>query len=509
MKYNNFTYKILLPLFIGLFLIGSVSIYTNFFLLEKNISKQADETFGFIKTSLKRIVKQETNLMLGLIEQIEKDQKVINLYQSNNRDETYKYLFNTYSSFKNRYDITHLYIHKINKQNFIRIHNKNQHSDVIYRTTLDNASNTLEVSSGIEFGVAHNLTLRVVLPWIVDGKLIGYLELGKEVDKLTPQITDLINIDMIFTIKRDLITEEDFEKWKNKSDRNRHYAMMDSYYIIDSTIDIIGSDLQVHLNKTDIENSHYIQNEKSQYFVHSNPFFDINNKNVGSIHILIDETKDYEFLYNLILKVTIIISILLCSIIVYYFKFLKKIEQKLNEAYEEIELISITDALTTLYNKRHYLHNVPKQIKTCSRCNGYISFILVDVDNFKKYNDNYGHLQGDKVLQQISLSIRNLFQRTSDCCYRVGGEEFLIVSESDNEYNGYKMAQKLCKTIETLNIEHKYNNDLSSLTVSIGVYTKKTDKTTKVEELYNNVDIALYKSKDNGRNQVTNFNNIT
>ena len=68
MKYNNFTYKILLPLFIGLFLIGSVSIYTNFFLLEKNISKQADETFGFIKTSLKRIEINESIMFQNGIE---------------------------------------------------------------------------------------------------------------------------------------------------------------------------------------------------------------------------------------------------------------------------------------------------------------------------------------------------------------------------------------------------------------------------------------------------------
>lgn len=286
--------------------------------------------------------------------------------------------------------------------------------------------------------------------------------------------------------------------------------MMDNHYIIASTIEKVDHELQIALDKNVVhENHEYVENKDSRYFIHSSPFYDINTNEVGSFHILIDISGEYEFLSELLINVTIVILVLLSFMIMYYFKFLQKIEKKLNDAYKEIELISITDVLTNLNNKRYYLENAPKQINTCSRCNAYISFILLDVDNFKQYNDNYGHLQGDVVLQEISLSIKDVFQRTSDCCYRVGGEEFLIVSESEDENNGYKMAEKLREAIIDLNIEHKYNISLTDLTVSIGVCTQKTDKTTKIEELYNSADIALYKSKENGRNQVTLFDNIT
>ena len=504
MKYNNFTYKMLLPLLAGLFLIGFVSISTNFFLLKKNISQKAAESFDFMSTSLDYIIKKDTDLMIGLIEQIEKDQKVVALFHSNKREDTYKYLLDTYKTFNKRYDITHFYIHKTTKQNFVRIHNQKKNSDFINRTTLENASKNLKPSSGVEFGISHNLTLRVVVPWFFEEKLIGYIELGKEVDKLTPELTSLVNVDMIFTIKKELISEKDFEKWKNSNNRNRHYEMMDNHYIIDSTVGKIGKELQEYFNERGVHDNHFIINFDRKFFVHTSPFYDVNNNHVGAIHLLIDETKDYTFLYNLIIEVTIIILCLLAFILVYYYKFLKKIEKKLDNAYEEIELISITDALTNLYNKRHYLENAPKQIRVSSRSNSYLSFILVDVDFFKNYNDNYGHLKGDEILQKVSLSIKNIYKRTSDCCYRVGGEEFLIISESEDKNNAYDMAELLCKAVEDLHIEHKYNeSNIDHLTISVGVYTVKPDKTTKMTELYEYADKALYQSKNNGRNQVT------
>jgi diguanylate cyclase (GGDEF)-like protein len=148
---------------------------------------------------------------------------------------------------------------------------------------------------------------------------------------------------------------------------------------------------------------------------------------------------------------------------------------------------------------------VPEFLKKWSRFEIYVSFILIDADNFKKYNDNYGHLKGDDVLKAIAKKVKETFKRDNDFCYRVGGEEFLVVSSSDNIDNGLDMARKLCKNIEDLNIEHKYNADFGKITASIGVSTKKVTHSLKIEQLYNEADKALYKSKENGRNQVTKY----
>lgn len=506
MKHINIVFKIILPLVIGLFLIAFISVYSNFYLLKKNITDKADERFEIVSKSLDSIIKQDTMLMLGLMEQLEKDQKIINFYKQNDRESLYNYLLSTYKSYNKRYDITHFYIHKINKQNFIRMHNKDKHSDFIDRATLGSASKNLKLSSGIEFGILHNLTLRVVLPWFVNGKLIGYIELGKEIDKLTPRLAKSASVDIIFSVKKELLSKENFEKWKNNN-RNRHYETIKFYYIIDSTIDKIDEELEGHLDENGTHKYHahdYVNNGDSRYFIHSKPFYDVNNKNVGNLYILIDIKEEYGFLYELLIDISIIMLILLAFLVIYYFKFLQKKEKELNEVYLEIQRVSITDGLTDIYNKRHYLNNAPYQINNCSRCQGYISFILIDVDEFKKYNDYYGHLKGDDVLIEIAKAMKAIFKRALDCSYRVGGEEFLVVTSSQDSENGYKMAEHLRKAIYNLSIEHKKHKE-NIITVSIGVCTKKSDNMTKIEELYDNADKALYESKNNGRNQVSVF----
>jgi len=510
MKQINIVFKIIFPLFLGLFLIAFVSVYSNFYLLEKNISNKADETFDIVSKSLSRIVKQDTDLMLGLIEQLEKDQKTINYFQENDRESLYSYLLDTYESYNARYDITHFYIHKINKQNFIRLHNKTKYSDMIRRTTLDNASKNLKLSSGVEFGVLHNLTLRVVLPWFVDGELIGFIELGKEIDKLTPKLSRSTNVDIIFTIKKELVSKENFELWK-KNNREINYKMMGSLYIIDSTVSHIGDDLKFHLDENIAHEHHehdYVENGTSRYFIHTNPFYDINKKEVGYINILIDVSKQYEFLCELLVKVSIIILLLLLVMVVYYYRFLQKKENELNEVYEEVQRVSITDGLTDLFNKRHYLNNAPIQMNHCTRCNGYISFILIDVDKFKKYNDHYGHLKGDDVLINIASIMQNVFKRASECSYRVGGEEFLVVTTNKDEKNALKMAKKLQEKINTEAMEHTLNKE-KIVTVSMGICTQKANSTITIDELYDNADKALYNSKHNGRNQITVFETVT
>ena len=510
MKKMNIVFKIIFPLVLGLFLISAISIYSNFFLLEKNISDKADERFEIMNKSLTSIIKQDTDLMLGLIEQLEKDQKTINYFKNNDKESLFWYLLRTYESYQERYDITHFYIHRPNKQNFLRVHNQEKNSDFIDRVTLNNASETFKASSGVEFGIAHNLTLRVVIPWIVNNKLIGYIELGKEIDKLTPRLAKSVNVDIVFTINKDLISKENFDKWKYNN-RNRHYEVMDNYYIIDSTINNIGDELFIHLDELVAHSDHahdYVENGTHRYFIHASPFYDINDKEVGKFHILIDISEEYDFLYALLIKVSLIIIVLLILMVVYYYNFLQNKEDELNEVYLEVQRVSITDALTNLFNKRHYLNNVPSQINNSIRTKGYISFILIDVDNFKMYNDTYGHLKGDDVLQEIAKSMHKIFKRAAECSYRVGGEEFLVVTSSNDENNAYEMAEVLRNTINNLSIVHTKNKE-KIVTVSIGVSTKKADKSTKIEELYDNADKALYSSKRNGKNQVTLFKSDT
>ena len=170
-----------------------------------------------------------------------------------------------------------------------------------------------------------------------------------------------------------------------------------------------------------------------------------------------------------------------------------------------IELMSITDELTSLYNRRHFNTMLPKEINHSRRTNSKLIFAMLDVDNFKKYNDTYGHQMGDKVLIDLAKSLTQSFQRSHDMVFRLGGEEFGIVFTVKKDEDEFTLVDKARQNIENLGIEHKLNG-AGVVTASFGVIEVKSDYTKKLDEemeyVYKEADKALYKAKETGRNKV-------
>jgi len=130
--------------------------------------------------------------------------------------------------------------------------------------------------------------------------------------------------------------------------------------------------------------------------------------------------------------------------------------------------------------------------------------MIIDVDYFKPYNDNYGHQQGDNALQAVAAAIESTLQRAGDFAFRIGGEEFGAIVTVDNSDAAYAIAEKLRKAIEDLEIEHAYSEVAGYLTISIGMEVHQCDGShpADMEVIYCLADDALYRAKENGRNQV-------
>jgi len=171
-------------------------------------------------------------------------------------------------------------------------------------------------------------------------------------------------------------------------------------------------------------------------------------------------------------------------------------EKKMNE---ELMLI---DGLTNIYNRRHFNEIFPRMAKNIKRDGGCFNFIILDVDNFKAYNDTYGHPQGDIALKAIADVLQNSLHRPSDFCFRLGGEEFGVLYKTANEDEGYLFAQKLRKNVEMLNIEHNGNMIHKVLTASFGLVSLMREHMIDEKEIYTMADEHLYRAKEDGRNKV-------
>ena len=177
----------------------------------------------------------------------------------------------------------------------------------------------------------------------------------------------------------------------------------------------------------------------------------------------------------------------------------KDIEVKL--AHEKLRRSAITDELTRLYNRRYLGEIYPKLIAQTERDHCFLTVILCDLDHFKQINDNHGHPAGDYCLVEFS-AILNRHCRANDYLFRIGGEEFLILSLSKNHDDGIHLAEKIRETTKTHHLS--FEGIILTLTVSCGVSSVKQDANYKPTQsrLVFLADHALYQAKDAGRDCV-------
>jgi diguanylate cyclase (GGDEF)-like protein len=165
--------------------------------------------------------------------------------------------------------------------------------------------------------------------------------------------------------------------------------------------------------------------------------------------------------------------------------------------------LTIIDQLTGIYNRRFLDGSLKKIIKSLSRTGGNLSLLMVDIDFFKKYNDKYGHLMGDKCLIMVANTIAQCLAREDDFVARYGGEEFVVVLANTDEDGAHMMAGRLIKKIQECGIPHEESNIADSVTISIGFTTCSVKHSQKGNDYIKCADDALYISKYNGRNRYT------
>jgi diguanylate cyclase (GGDEF)-like protein len=181
-------------------------------------------------------------------------------------------------------------------------------------------------------------------------------------------------------------------------------------------------------------------------------------------------------------------------------------DQKLHQ---KMEKLSITDQLTGLYNRRHFYTVFPRELRKALRHGEHLFVGLIDVDNFKRFNDTYGHPEGDKVLHAIAATMQGVLQRAGDYCFRIGGEEFcFLISEKEHD-RARLLTERLLQAIVALDIEHTGNPPYNIVTVSIGLCQVPEQADAGLEQVMARVDQALYEAKKRGRNRVVFFKEET
>jgi len=180
---------------------------------------------------------------------------------------------------------------------------------------------------------------------------------------------------------------------------------------------------------------------------------------------------------------------------------LREMQKQLEKTNAKLEMLSSMDGLTGIANRRTFDNTLEQAWLQAQQEKTAISLILIDIDFFKAYNDNYGHQKGDECLCRVASALASIAARPSDLVARYGGEEFVIIASETDEDGAVKLSEKLQKAIATLDIPHEASRTSGNLTISMGLCTCYPDENAKSRDIIKFADIALYKAKDSGRNK--------
>ncbi|MCG8551976.1 MAG: PleD family two-component system response regulator [Desulfobacterales bacterium] len=169
---------------------------------------------------------------------------------------------------------------------------------------------------------------------------------------------------------------------------------------------------------------------------------------------------------------------------------------------DKLESLAMIDGLTGIANRRSFDHTIEREWRRAQRTDTPLSLIMIDIDEFKRYNDNYGHGAGDECLRLIAHTIESAMRRSGDFVGRYGGEEFVVLLPECDLEGALEMAETIRLKIKDLNIPHAFSKVAGHITVSLGCKSMKNESGTPSTELIHKADQGLYQAKKQGRDRV-------
>ncbi|TDO84360.1 diguanylate cyclase (GGDEF)-like protein [Halanaerobium saccharolyticum] len=266
--------------------------------------------------------------------------------------------------------------------------------------------------------------------------------------------------------------------------------------------DLRGTLLELnHLNSEDINYTILSSSDQAESEIENDDLVE-RRRLLGTDYYLKAETTSaliYDKISNISYRImlTVLAAVLIISLIVIKFlhKASVKIVESLRKELEEKTKEAETDEMLGIYNRSKFNQELNREIDRAKRYNNSLSLIMIDIDYFKEFNDNFGHHVGDEILKKIVSIVREKI-RKHDILARYGGDEFMLICPETELQEAEMLAERLNRAIDSYNCEHDNN-----LSCSFGVAEFKAGQNAK-ESLIKRVDQALYRAKDEGRNCV-------
>jgi diguanylate cyclase (GGDEF)-like protein len=452
-------------------------------------------------------INQHAHALETVIDVLDHDDSLRNALAHQDRQALLEHAAPMFARMKRTYGISHLYFTGPNRVNILRLHEPDRNGDVIDRITTTQAERTGTTTHGVEIGPIGTFTLRVVTPWFDERnrRLLGYIELGMETPEVVERLRKSLGAEAFVVIKKEFLDRTGWEDGMRAFGRTPDWDRFAHVVISSQSMPRVPPELAERIANDGMEtapNETIIQVGQNFYRPLFVPLKDIANRDIATVALLVNVSQEINTARLALLLGAIAYLTGGVLLFVIFYRLVGWIGQRIEHNEQRLEQLAAVDQLTGLYNHRMFYSTLTNEIMRARRYGRPASLLMIDIDHFKRINDNYGHVAGDRVLERIGHLLKENLRAECSAC-RYGGEEFAVILPEIGMEAAYTTAERLREIVAQTTFDNGTPDEIK-ITVSIGV-AAFPESAAAVDELTSAADAALYAAKDAGRNRVVRY----
>jgi diguanylate cyclase (GGDEF)-like protein len=449
-------------------------------------------------------IRYDANALQAIMHTLKYDKKLSAALAQSNREALLQHAKPLFEDLRRDFNITHFYFTGTDRVNLLRVHAPLRYGDVIERITMNQAESSGSIMYGVELGPLGTFTLRLVSPWYDQQtqNLIGYVELGMEVDHVINKLRDFFGVQVFTIIKKEFLDRDKWEDGMLTLGRTPQWDRFPNEVASEQSMHTIPPLLAERLASGEVIADNNIIDLTYQglsYRVTVLPLYDAASRAVAQMILLTDVSAEEITARKTVYAGTFTALLVGSVLLVFFYWLVGRIGRRIERNEKELHELATHDGLTGLYNHRVFYSMMEEELARSGRYKHSFSLLMVDIDHFKQVNDTYGHRAGDTILHDLSKRLLGRMRSIDRIC-RYGGEEIsVMLLETDNP-----TAKTIAEELRVLVEQEPFKIDTGqriSIKVSIGLATFP-DHAEDVSLLVANADTALYEAKESGRNRV-------
>ncbi len=465
------------------------------------VAREVAQTRSLMDSAYRNGVAMHARLLGAVMETITHNDTLMAAMDSRDREALFSLASPMAAELMRQFGITHFLFLDPDRKVMVRAHQPHNFGDVIERVTTTEAARTGSTIQGMELGESNVFTLRLVSPWRDGTRLIGYVELGIDLEQILGAHHLLAGKPLFPLLYKSNLDRPGWEAAMRMRGRIPQWDLFPSFVISSHSGEAMPGELAEQLAKalaagdqsTDLVlgNAHY-----SAVFL---PLVDVSGKAVGQLLALIEVSAALAGSRQIFYAGTLVSVVMAVLLALSFNRLVVSVGARLENHEEELKRLAIHDGLTGLRNQLEFYAVLGAELERAQRTGRAVSLLLIDIDDFKQVNDLHGHQAGNLVLKELAeLLIRQV--RTIDSACRYGGEEFAVILPETELAEASSLGERIRAATE----ESEFpigEDETVKVTISIGVASYPAHA-ANTRALFTAADTALYDAKNHGKNRV-------